>query len=193
MTSVKEFFNTIAQNWDNSDNNYDVIDKLIKLVNIKKDADVLDLGCGKGVVTNRLYEYSNKQVYAIDVSEKMIEGALENYQDFNKYKFICGDFYNYDFDKSFDYIIIFNAYPHFMDVEGLAKRAYDLLNKNGHLVIMHDCPKELLNSHHKAKAMGVSRYLTDVKDEASLFNKYFDTVKTIDNNECFYMDLIKKN
>ncbi len=193
MDKIKEFFNTIAQNWENSDNNYDVIDKLIKLVNIKKDADVLDLGCGKGVVTNRLYEYTGKQVYAIDVSEKMIEGALENYQDSNKYKFICGDFYNYNFDKSFDYIIIFNAYPHFMDVEGLAKRAYDLLNNNGHLVVMHDCPKELLNSHHKAKAMGVSRYLTDVKDEASLFNKYFDTVKTIDNNECFYMEFIKKN
>lgn len=193
MNKIKEFFNGIAPNWDNSDNYYDVIDKLFKVLNLKEGKDVLDLGCGKGIITNRIYEFTHKQVYAIDLSDKMIEGAKENYQNEDRYKFICGDFYEYDFDKSFDYIIIFNAYPHFLDIDSLAKKCHNLLNKNGHLVIMHDCPKELLNSHHKAKAMGVSRYLADALDEAELFNKYFDVLKTIDNNECFYMELIKKN
>ena len=40
--------------------------------------------------------------------------------------------------------------------------------------------------------MGVSRYLTDVSDEANQFKK-FKPKKLIDNEKCFYMDLIKKD
>ena len=54
---------------DLSDNNK--IESLIDFVGIKVGDDVLDVGCGKGVITPILYQKSQKKVIAMDLSKNI--------------------------------------------------------------------------------------------------------------------------
>lgn len=187
---VKDFFDSLADKWNNDDNNYEIINSLLDKIGIKENSKVLDVACGIGVITPMLQKRSKALVKAIDLSPNMISKAKKLHND-NNLEFICGDFLEYKFDDKFDYIIIFNAYPHFLDVDKLALAAYNNLNQNGKLIIMHDISKDELNSHHMAKAMGVSRYFDEPKKEYRYFDKYFKLKEYIDNKDSYYMLLEK--
>lgn len=192
MENIKEFFDRLAPNWNNEDNHYDIIDKLISRINITKNSDILDVGCGKGVITPRLYDKTLRIVDAIDLSDKMIEGAKIINDDPNKYNFICGNYFDYDFNKKYDYIIIFNAYPHFLDSRAVASKSYLLLRNGGKLVIMHDIARTDLNTHHKMHALNLSRPLKEPKEEFESFNDYFNLIDYIDNNDSYFVMMEKK-
>ena len=147
---------------------------------------------GKGVITPLLQQRSQKRVIAVDLSQNMINGAKELYNDDSKYEFICKDFLDGDYVNRFDYIVIFNAYPHFLDVERLANTVYKALKANGHFAIIHSLSKEELNTHHKQHAMGVSRPLESADKEAKKFSSQFIVEKTIDDQDK-YLIILKKN
>lgn len=192
MENIRDFFNEIAPEWNNNDNNYGLIDELLAKIKIKDESNVLDLGCGKGVITPRLYNYSKNRVDAIDLSINMINDAKIINDDINKYNFICGDFFNYDFENKYDYIVIFNAYPHFLEPSELSKRAYSLLNNNGKLIILHDISKRELNTHHKQYALRVSRPLNKPEEEYESFKNEFNLLGNIDNDNSYFMMLEKR-
>lgn len=192
MNKVKEFFESIADNWNNEKDDLNKIRGLFKEIEIKNNEDILDLGCGKGIITPIINEYTNKLVYGIDLSEKMINGAKIKNPDLNKYNYICGDYLNYSFDLKFDKIIIFNAYPHFLDKNTFAKKAYNDLKDDGLLIIMHNLGKEELNKYHHNHADKISNGLMEPKEEEKALNDYFKLVKSIDENNRYLMVLKKE-
>ena len=189
--NVKDFFNSIADKWNNDDNNFDVINYLFSLIDIKKNEDVIDLGCGKGVITPIIYKYTNKQVLGIDLSNKMIDYAKKINSDINKYKYVCADFMDYNFNQKFNKIIIFNAYPHFLDKEALASKCFDTLKDGGILVIMHDLGKDKLNSFHHEHANKISNGLLAPNEEYLSFKDKFILDKYLDENDKYLMILRK--
>ena len=189
MNPVKEFFENLADSWNNDGNNYEAIEELFKLVNIKNGDRVLDLGCGKGVISPYIFKYSNTKVIGLDLSERMIEGAIKINNDINKYEYHVGDFIDYEFSYKFDKIIIFNAFPHFLDKEALAKKANDQLADFGYLIIMHDLGKERLNNHHNEKANDISCGLNSPEEEYEYFSKYFILENSIDLEDRYLMVL----
>ena len=189
MNPVKEFFENIADSWNNDGNNFEAIEELFKLIIIKNGDKVLDLGCGKGVVSPYIYKYSNTKVIGLDLSDKMIEGAKIINKDTLKYEYHVGDFIDYKFNQKFDKIIIFNAFPHFLDKDALAKKSYELLNDFGYLIIMHDLGKERLNNHHNEHAKMISCGLNNPEEEYKYFNKYFILEKSIDEADRYLMVL----
>ena len=190
MNKIKEFFESIADDWNNSKDDLEKIDELLfKEININENEDILDLGCGKGIITNLIYKYSNKKIIGIDLSEKMIQGAKEKNNDNSKYEYICGDYINYCFNQKFDKIIIFNAYPHFLDKDALALKAYNDLKEDGYLIVMHNLGKDKLNSYHHDHADKISSGLMAPKEEAKALNKYFKLVKFIDEENRYLMVL----
>ena len=191
MNKIRQFFNDIAPTWHNDESD-ELINSLLNELDIKNGDMVLDLACGKGVMTPYLYERTKNKVVAIDISDNMIAAAKAIHQGNDGLVFICADFLDYDFKEKFDHIIIYNAYPHFLDVEKLSQKAFSLLNKDGHLAIVHSISKEHLNSHHKQKAMGVSRYLEEASIEAKKFKALFNVVKCLDD-ENKYLILLKAN
>ena len=54
-------------------------DQLFDLIQVKKNEDVLDIGCGTGNLTRRIAEKTSGKVAGIDASEGMIEQARRNY------------------------------------------------------------------------------------------------------------------
>lgn len=189
--NVKEFFDSISDSWDNAADDFNIIDNLLEEVDIKEGMNVLDVACGKGVITPRLYDLSKKKVLAIDISPKMIEGAKKKYDKNKNYEFICGDFLKYPFKKRFDYVIIYNAYPHFLDEEKLKNKAYEVLCDKGKLVIMHSLGRKKLNEHHSSVLM-ISRLVDSADNEAMKYSDKFNVVKTIDEDDRYLIILEKK-
>ena len=188
--NVKDFFNSISDSWDNLEDDFNIINGLLDIVGIKEGSSVLDVACGKGVITPLLYERSKKEVIAIDISDKMIDGAIEKYKDNPNYHFICGDFLDYNFDRLFDYVVIYNAYPHFLDEKLLKEKAYEALNKNGKLVIMHSLGRKKLEEHH-SNVMNISRIIDSAPSEANKYSDCFKVIKTIDEENRYLIVLEK--
>ena len=140
---VEEFFDNIADGWNNLDNNYELINKLLLEIGIKENDKILDLACGKGVITPYLFNLSKSKVIGIDISSKMINYAKKINDDKSRYEFIHGDFINYDFKDKFDVIVIFNAYPHFLNPKELSSKAFKITESYA--------PVELLNPNFSPK------------------------------------------
>ena len=192
--NVKEFFDRLAPSWPN-DHNINFIESLIDKIEIKEGNRILDLGCGKGAITDLLYNKSKNKVIAIDISPKMIEGAKEiQALNSNKdnFEFICLDFYKYNLNYKFDVIVVFDAYPHFLDVDEFVIICNKILNENGKIAIIHDLSRKELNEIHYNGAIEVSRLLSSPLEEAKKFNVFFTNIYNYEDDKCYVLILEKK-
>lgn len=191
MNPIEEFFDKLAPTWDEGDHTYDKrVGPLLDRLPIKKGDDVLDLACGTGVITGLLHEKSEIEVTGLDLSSKMIEIARTKYSKAPWAKFEAGDFLEYS-GKSFDWIIIYNAYPHFLDPNSLAKKLHACLKENGHFAIIHSLGRKALEKHHKGISENKSRILMEPKSEASYFKDGF-IVEIAEESETHFLLVCKK-
>ena len=190
MNEIKEFFEKAALNWHNKDD-ISLIKRILKESGIKKGDKVLDVGCGKGIITPFIQEITNVSVKAIDISENMISGAKVNYPNSNSLIFECHDFYEYNDDIKYDYLIFYNAYPHFLDRFALSNKAKEILSENGKLVIAHGMSREALFKHHAGLNSEISRVIGTPIEESRAFFDHFDLEKWVDN-ETYYLMVLKK-
>ncbi|MBO7085799.1 MAG: class I SAM-dependent methyltransferase [Bacilli bacterium] len=191
MNEIKEFFEKAALNWHNKDD-ISLIKRILKEAGIKKGDKVLDVGCGKGIITPFIYEITQVPVKAIDISENIIKGARELHPNSIGLEFECYDFYEYNDDHKYDFIIIYNAYPHFLDRNALSKKVNSLLKENGKLVIAHGMSRAALIAHHGCLSNHISRVLCAPTEEFKAYLDHFDLQKWVDNDEYYLMVLKKK-
>jgi len=78
--------------------------------NIKKNSNVLDIGCGIGAVAFDVAKNASK-VIAIDLNKKNIETANNKFSAKN-IEYVYADATTYDFKEKFDYIILSNVLEH---------------------------------------------------------------------------------
>ena len=185
---IRRFFDEIAINYQHEDSK--LIEELLDSLMLIKCERALDLGCGKGIISSKIADRCGGDVIALDLSSKMIELAKENI-DNPKVHFINEDFYEFRYDK-FDVIICFDAYPHFMDVDGFVEKANELLKDDGLLAIIHDCDRKELNHHHQLFASNISRMLKNPEEEAKPFYKYFKPIELSEGNSFYKMLFVKK-
>ncbi|MCR5741037.1 MAG: class I SAM-dependent methyltransferase [Gammaproteobacteria bacterium] len=178
---VKEYFDNLAHNWG-EDEKYSLVKNELENLNIEKGSKILDLACGTGVISNVLQSISGTKLKAIDLSSKMIEEAkLKNHNP--NIDFECVDFYEFG-EKDYDYIVCYNAYPHFLDLEKFKEKLYETLKSGGKFIIIHSNTKDEINNHHK-NCMKVSRILKDSKTESSYYTDLFRIEKLIENDEMY--------
>ena len=185
---IRDFFDQVAMTYQHDDSK--LIAELLDSLYVSKCHRVLDLGCGKGIISQKLVDLNQGEVVGLDISHEMLKYAEEKIND-SRVKFVNADFYQYT-DEPFDAIICFDAYPHFMDVDGFVDKANELLKEDGLLAIIHDCGRGELNTHHKQHAMGVSRQLQSPNDEAKPFLKYFKPIELSETDQYYKLILIKK-
>lgn len=185
---VKKYFDNLACKWDGYENKTDqMIINLLDLVDIKKGASILDVGCGTGRITNLLYQYSNNNVTAIDLSTNMINIAKEKYKDKKDINFICDDFVTHKFDKKFDYIIVYNAFPHFLNISDLNNAFINNLNENGKFAILHSLSRKELQSVHTNLHDNITRNLLSPTEEAKNFSKDFNILIAKEDSHSFVL------
>lgn len=186
--NIKTFFDNLAVTYVHDDSK--LIDELLDSLFLTKSHRILDLGCGKGIISSKLASRNKGEVVALDLSSEMIKYAKEIIKD-PRVAFINKDFYEYEGEK-FDAIICFDAYPHFMDVPGFVEKANELLKEDGLLAIIHDIGRITLNEHHKRSAGKVSRLLKAPIDEVEPFKKYFKPIELEESDHHYKMVMIKK-
>ncbi len=78
---VNKSYNGISDGYDKVWTNHmrDKSVEMIEKLDIKKDTKILDLTCGTGFVTSKLYNKSKSKVVGVDKSEGMLKIAKKNY------------------------------------------------------------------------------------------------------------------
>lgn len=192
MSQVKDFFDSLAPNWDaQQSKTKEQILPLLHKIGIKEGDRVLDLACGTGTITSYLHELSSATVVGVDISEGMIDIAKKKYETVPWAEFVCGDFLSLSFEKKFDVVVLYNAYPHFMDPRSLAEAFSKTLNPNGVFAIVHSLGRKALDMYHSNVPCAISRSLLSPEQEAKNFAPYFE-IKEASEGEDFYFILGKK-
>lgn len=182
ITEIKnrEFFNELSKTWDstNTASTSVLFDNLL----IHKGDKVLDVACGTGVLTKGIYERCQCRVVGIDISDEMLKKAKINNEGMDV-DYICESFYDYT-SNGYDIVIIYNAFPHFIDLEAFKASVYRNLKNGGKFIICHSLSRDELNEHHSPLTKDISRDLTDVEKEADFFKNLFiiDTAKEDDHS-----------
>lgn len=183
IENIKNFFNSNAQNWD--DKNADslgakkITEQFIDNIKFK---DILDIGCGTGVMYPHLLKAQANSYTGIDISEEMIKHAKEKFSEAN---FICANILDWNTEQKFDTIIMYNVYPHLDNKEILVKKVYSMLNDNGYFIVAHGSSRHNINAHHNAHALQVSQKLLKANEEAEIWREKFD-VKIIRDDELYF-------
>jgi demethylmenaquinone methyltransferase/2-methoxy-6-polyprenyl-1,4-benzoquinol methylase len=169
------FFNSRAEIWDDITNhNPKKIRFLLNKLALNPNSSILDVGTGTGILIPFLLETTNNTGYitAIDLSEKMIDKAKEKFANL-PINFIVGDATQYNFlQNSFDAIICYSVFPHFIDPLQTIKKLATLLKENGQLIVCHsECKEKIDSRHREIKNKLISHGLPAVDETALLFKK----------------------
>lgn len=103
---------------------------LFELVKIKKDDDVLDLGCGTGQQTKKIRNITKGNVVGVDVATGMIDNANEHYSQF-KILFEVSSAEEINYLEKFDVIFCNSVFQWFRQPVLVLKNCYRALRKNG--------------------------------------------------------------
>lgn len=179
---VIAFFDRMASQWDadmiRSDS---VIDTILENANVQPGDDVLDVACGTGVLFPDYLKRKVGAVTAIDISPEMVKIAQGKFPQENV-QVLCGDVETAAFDKKFDRVMVYNAFPHFPDPENLIRVLAGHLKPGGTLTIAHGMSRAAIDHHHEGPASKVSMGLMHEDSLAALMEKHLTvTVKISDD------------
>ena len=156
---VIEFFDRLAPQWDaDMIRNDDIIATILNNAGVKPGVDVLDVACGTGVLFPDYLSRDVGSLTAVDISPEMVRIAREKFPE-DKVTVCCGDVEELDFDKQFDCIVVYNAFPHFPYPKRLIKTLAGLLKEDGRLTVAHGMSREAIDNHHSGSASKVSNGL----------------------------------
>lgn len=179
--SIENFFDSLAFTWDaDMIKDDDLINTIIDNAHIKKGESVLDVACGTGVMIPYYLERGFLPC-GIDLSKNMITIAKDKFKDV---EFIWGDVEELE-NRKYDHIMIYNAFPHFIDPNKLIAHLVTLLKKGGTLSVAHGMSRDKINQHHKGSADSVSNGLMEAKDLAQIMSKYLDVYTCIDDDKMY--------
>ncbi len=88
--------------------------KWLKKFGLKKNHNVLEIGCGIGTVTGLLAKYLlfPEQITATDISDESINAAKERLKKYEKINWVAGDFLSTEIAGMFDVIILPDVLEH---------------------------------------------------------------------------------
>jgi len=160
---------------------------------VEADMDILDVACGTGVMFPYYLQRGAASVTGIDISPEMAKIAEEKFADESKVQVICGDVEETVFDRKFDRIVVYNAFPHFPKPKRLIKILAGLLKDNGRLTIAHGQSREAIDGHHQGSASKVSNGLMTADSLKKLFDPHFDVEIMISNSKMYQVSGVKRD
>ncbi len=187
---IKEFFDNFAPNWDNEPiAEREIIDTILYNAEVKDNITVLDVACGTGVLFPFYLERNVKSITAVDLSPEMVKIAKSK---FPQADILCGDAENITFDRQFDVIMIYNAFPHFPEPEKVIENLTKYLKSGGRISIAHGMGKKELDEIHKKSAGRVSAVLPECDELSKLLNPYFNVDVMVSNDKMYQVSGTKR-
>ena len=191
---IIQFFDRCAASWDDTMIKSDVIiGKILDNAELSAGMDVLDVACGTGVMFDYYLERNVASVVGIDIAPEMAKIAAAKYENEPKVQVLCGDVEEYPFDRKFDRIVVYNAFPHFPKPKRLIKRLAGLLKEDGRLTIAHGMSREAIDGHHEGAASKVSCGLMTAESLKKIFDAHFEVEVVISNRHMYQVSGVKRD
>ncbi len=168
--------------------NEDIIAAILDNGGIKPNIDVLDVACGTGVLFPDYLGRGVRSVTGIDISPEMAKIAAAK---FPQVDVICGDVETAEFDKQFDAVMVYNAFPHFPEPARLIDTLARLTKPGGRLSIAHGMSRAALHTHHE-RASQVSIDLLEETELAALLTPWFQVDIMISNEKMYQVSGLRK-
>ena len=180
---VIAFFDRLAPQWDaDLIRNDSIISQILDNAGIREGLHVLDVACGTGVLFPDYLARNVASLTAIDISPEMAKLAQSK---FPQVSVLCGDVENTAFDRKFDAIVVYNAFPHFPDPEKLIAVLSGLLAPGGTLTVAHGMSRAHIDSHHQGTASKVSVGLMHEDALAEIFARHLTVTAKISDNRMY--------
>lgn len=190
--NIIEFFDRCAPNWDaEMVKNEEIIGRILDNAEITEGLDILDVACGTGVMIPYYLERNAASVTAIDISPEMAKIAAEKFEGEPRVTVLCGDIEEAAFERQFDRIVVYNAFPHFPNPQRLIRTLAGLLKEGGRLTIAHGASREVIDSHHSGSASKISNGLMQADRLKRLFDPYFEVEVMISNGRMYQVSGVK--
>ncbi len=187
---IAAFFDRCAPQWDaDMIRNEDTITAILDNGGIKEGIHVLDVACGTGVLFPDYLKRGVASVTGIDLSPEMAKIAQSKFPAVNV---ICGDVEVTEFDRKFDAVMVYNAFPHFPDPANLIRVLAGLVKPGGKLSVAHGMSRDALANHHAGRASRVSIDLLHEKELAALFEPYFDVDVMISSDRMYQVAGVRR-
>ena len=191
---IIEFFDRCAASWDADMIKSDVIiGRILDNAEVGAGMDVLDVACGTGVMFDYYLNRGVASVTGIDIAPEMARIAGEKYADQPRVQVICGDVEEYAFDRKFDRIVVYNAFPHFPYPKRLIKILAGLLKEDGRLTVAHGMSREAIDNHHSGAASKVSNGLMTAENLKKIFDAHFKVEVVISNDHMYQVSGVKRD
>ena len=188
--TIREFFNDFAPRWDNEPiADREIIDTILDNSGVTESIDILDIGCGTGVLFPYYLERNVKSITAVDLSPEMVKIAKSK---FPQAEIICDDAESISFDRQFDVIMIYNAFPHFPNPNALIENLSKAIKPNGRISIAHGMSKKELDDIHMKSAGKVSNILPECEELKKMLEPYFNVDIMISNDKMYQVTGTKK-
>ena len=182
---VIEFFDRLAPQWDaDMIRNDDIIATILNNAGVKPGVDVLDVACGTGVLFPDYLSRDVDSLTAVDISPEMVRIAREKFPG-DKVTVCCGDVEELDFDKQFDCIVVYNAFPHFPEPAQLIQSLSGLLKPGGILTVAHGMSRAAIDRHHEGRASKVSVGLMHEDALAAIFRRHLQLTTKISTDRMY--------
>lgn len=189
IESVIEFFNLRAATWDEKMvRNEEAISAILDCAGIREGIDVLDVACGTGVLFRDYLNRGVASLTAIDVAPKMARIAQEK---FPQVDVICGNVETWPFERKFDSVVVYNAFPHFPVFPRIVRELAFLTKPGGRLTVAHGMSLERLRAHHAGAASKISREMLAPEELAVLMRRYFIVDTALSDDEKYIVSGIR--
>ena len=186
---IAAFFDELAEGWDEHlIIEEDKIERILDDVGIREGDDVLDVACGTGVLFPFYEKRRVKSITGIDISPRMAEIARGK----EKAEVITGDATAYPFEKKFDRILIYNAFPHIKDRERFFVHMDEILKEGGTFTIAHSMGREALLKHHHGVSEDIADILPKMEELEEKLKENFDIVNALSEEDIYLITVRKK-
>lgn len=190
---VIAFFDALAPQWDaEMICDEQIVAKILDGANMQAGQRVLDVACGTGIMIPHYLARGAARVIAIDISPEMAKIAGEKFAGDKRVEVLCGDVEETAFDRPFDTIVIYNAFPHFPEPEKLIARLASLLAPGGTLTVAHGMSRAKIDAHHSGAAHKVSMGLMHEDDLENIFQKHLDVTVKISDDRMYQVTGVKR-
>ena len=150
----KDFFNSRAATWDecSTEKNASRLEAMAERLDIRPGDSVLDVGSGTGVFVPYLLKKigAGGSLVCLDFAGEMLKIAKSKGFRGN-ISYLCADIVDSSLPgDSFDIVVCYSVFPHFIDKPRALKEIHRLLKKNGRLFICHTSGRRLINEIHRS-------------------------------------------
>jgi demethylmenaquinone methyltransferase/2-methoxy-6-polyprenyl-1,4-benzoquinol methylase len=183
------FFDDRASAWDScQERNEEIIAFILDKGEITKGKKILDVACGTGILFT---DYLNRgaAVTGVDISSGMLRIAKNKFPDI---QLICEDAEEYEFEKDYDAVMIYNAFPHFSNPEKLIGNLGKALKVGGRFTVAHGMSEKELEKCHSTVAKDVSLVLPSKEKLCDMMSEIFDVDVMISDEEKYIVSGLKK-